>query len=94
MKRVEILVQQQEVRRRPLHSGSVVFSDASGRKLSSTAPNQFLINAQGNVGIDTDRPEEKLTVAGNVKAKAFIGDGSQLTRNSRRRFNGSGKYYG
>ena len=31
------------------------------------------------MGIDTDAPDEKLTVNGNVKATAFIGDGSQLT---------------
>jgi len=39
----------------------------------------FAITSNGNVGISTTAPSEKLEVVGNVKATAFIGDGSQLT---------------
>ena len=46
--------------------GTFVWSDAGEDGIESTGENQFLIQASGNVGIDTDRPEEKLTVAGNV----------------------------
>ncbi len=50
-----------------LHEGVFVWSDSTGRdSFASTAPHQFLIRAAGNVGIDTDRPSEKLSVAGNI----------------------------
>jgi len=60
------------------HSGSFVWSDSEGG-IATTGDNQFLVQAAGNVGIDTNAPSEKLTVAGNVKAAAFIGDGSKLS---------------
>jgi len=67
-----------------VHPGSVVIADSQNQPFKSTANNQFLIRAQGNVGIDTDLPDQKLTVNGNVKAKtvfadSFSGDGSKLT---------------
>jgi trimeric autotransporter adhesin len=62
------------------HDGTFVWSDTSSTdKFTSTGPNQFLIQATGNVGINTDRPGETLDVNGNVKAVKFIGDGSLLT---------------
>ena len=62
------------------HDGAVVWADSSSdKKLKSTGPNQFIIRAEGGVGIGTDAPDEQLTVAGTVKAESFIGDGSQLT---------------
>src|SRR5207237_1032721 len=39
----------------------------------------LVVNGARRVGIGTSSPAEKLEVAGNVKASAFIGDGSQLT---------------
>jgi len=40
---------------------------------------KMFINKNGNIGIDTTIPSEKLEVAGVVKATKFIGDGSGLT---------------
>ena len=51
---------------RALQDGSFVWADATGGNFESTAPHQFLIRASGNVGIDVNRPEEKLTVQGNI----------------------------
>jgi hypothetical protein len=41
--------------------------------------NVLSLAADSNVGIGTTAPTQKLEVSGNVKATAFIGDGSQLT---------------
>ncbi len=48
------------------HAGAFVWSDAGETEFSSTGDNQFLVQAEGNVGIDTDQPAEKLTVEGNI----------------------------
>jgi hypothetical protein len=66
-------------RARAAHDGSFVWADGGAGVFSSTAGNQFLIRAAGNVGIDTNQPDQKLTVNGAVRAKAFLGDGSALT---------------
>jgi len=45
----------------------------------AAANERMRINGFGNIGIAKTNPSEKLDVNGNVKATAFIGDGSQLT---------------
>ncbi|MHC4741539.1 MAG: hypothetical protein ACYS8Z_06500 [Planctomycetota bacterium] len=40
---------------------------------------KMVIKGNGNVGIGTTNPTEKLEVEGTVKAENFIGDGSQMT---------------
>jgi hypothetical protein len=46
---------------------------------TTTKTTRVRIADSGNVGIGTTSPTEKLEVSGNVKAAAFIGDGTQLT---------------
>ena len=46
---------------------------------STATTNILSIIDNGKVGINTDNPSEELDVIGNIKATAFIGDGSQLT---------------
>ncbi len=64
------------------HDGTFVWSDGSSGPFGTTAKNQFLIHAAGNVGIDTDTPTEKLTVQGNVApaADATFDLGSETLR--------------
>jgi len=50
------------------HDGSFVWADGSGQDFSTTANNQFLIRAQGGVGIGTANPQRPLDVAGNIRA--------------------------
>jgi len=47
------------------HQGSFVWSDATG-PFTTTAPNQFLIDADGGVGIGTNAPSHMLTVEGSA----------------------------
>jgi hypothetical protein len=47
------------------HLGSFVWSDSTGG-FASTAPNQFLIDASGGVGIGTNAPSHMLSVQGSA----------------------------
>jgi hypothetical protein len=63
------------------HSGTFVWSDASGSGFASTAANQFLVRAGGGVGIGTASPGAQLevrTTAANANAIRFgyVGSGA------------------
>lgn len=59
-------------RARAIHDGSFVWNDHSvtNDSLVSTADNQFLIRAQGGVGIGLNNPSSPLTVNGAIESKA------------------------
>lgn len=58
------------------HMGSFVWADASSLpfldSVKSTGPNQFIIRAQGGVGIGTNSPTEQLHVIGNILASGCV----------------------
>jgi hypothetical protein len=49
-----------------IHDGSFVWADGTGQDFATTGNNQFLIRAQGGVGIGTNNPQHQLDVVGNV----------------------------
>jgi hypothetical protein len=49
-----------------VHDGSFVWADGSGSDYTTTSDNQFLIRAQGGVGIGTNNPQHQLDVAGGM----------------------------
>jgi hypothetical protein len=51
-----------------VNDGSFVWADGSGQDFATTSNNQFLIRAQGGVGIGTNSPQQQLDVAGNIRA--------------------------
>jgi hypothetical protein len=57
-------------RAKSVHSGSVVWADQTEADFTSTGEDQFIIRAQGGVGIGTDSP------AGQLDVVASPGDGS------------------
>ena len=61
------------------HTGSFVWSDKSGEEFSSSGSNQFLIRANGGVGIGTNAPAEALDVNGNIHASGSISSGGSIT---------------
>jgi hypothetical protein len=61
------------------HSGTFVWGDAQPSDFASTGTDQFLIRAQGGVGIGKNDPTTALDVSGTVTATAFAGDGSAIT---------------
>jgi len=48
-----------------LHTGTFIWSDTTAPNFTSTGPNQFLIHADGGVGIGTNTPTTILTVQQN-----------------------------
>lgn len=60
---------------RAIHEGSFVWNDRSATfgndSLVTTAVNQFLIRAEGGVGIGTNAPNSELSVAGDVDAETY-----------------------
>jgi hypothetical protein len=66
-------------RAQAIHNSAFVWADAQNVPFASTGTNQFLIRAQGGVGINTNTPAgAALNVAGTVRAASFQGDGSGL----------------
>lgn len=61
------------------HLGAFVWADAQPADFASTAANQFLVRAQGGVGINTNNPQSALHVAGTITALGFAGSGAGLT---------------
>jgi hypothetical protein len=62
-----------------LNQGTFVWADSRDAEFPSTGNNQFLIRANGGVGINTNNPQAALHVAGMVKADGFNGSGAALT---------------
>jgi hypothetical protein len=60
-------------------AGTFVWADSQEADFISSANNQFLIRANGGVGIGNTNPGAALDVSGTVRAIAFQGDGSGLT---------------
>jgi hypothetical protein len=54
------------------HEGSFVWSDSSLEHFASTAPNQFLIRANGGVGINTSSPRRTLHVNGDYYGRGHL----------------------
>jgi hypothetical protein len=63
-----------------IHQGAFVWADSQAGDFFSAANDQFLIRAQGGMGIGTNiTTGNALTVAGNVSAASFSGSGAGLT---------------
>lgn len=62
------------------HNGSFVWADETDAPFTTTADDQFLVRANGGVGINTNNLNgSALNVLGNVNATSFSGDGGNLT---------------
>jgi hypothetical protein len=56
-----------------VHDGAFVWADHTAANFSSTASDQFLIRADGGVGINTNAPSQALHVVGNICYTGTIG---------------------
>jgi hypothetical protein len=57
-------------RAKALNSGAFVWADSTAADFSSTADNQLLVRASGNVGINTNSPQTTLDVNGTVRSQS------------------------
>lgn len=60
------------------HTGAFVWGDSTDTDFASTAANQFLIRAQGGVGVNTNNPQATLHVAGDIAAEALRAPGAGI----------------
>ena len=58
------------------HNGTFVWADLTGPYFTSTAVNQFLIRANGGVGIGTASPSNELSVSGDADFSGDVGIGT------------------
>jgi hypothetical protein len=61
------------------HTGSFVWADSTDANFVTSANNQFLVRANGGVGININNPQSALHVNGTVTANAFAGSSATLT---------------
>ncbi len=66
-------------RAKAYHQGAFVWADSQNADFASTLSDQFLIRAQGGVGIGKNNPATALDVNGTVTANGFAGSGAALT---------------
>jgi hypothetical protein len=57
-------------RARANHDGSFVWADSTNADFASTAANQFLVRASGNVGVNVTDPAATVDVGGPVRSRA------------------------
>ncbi len=62
-----------------IHIGAFVWADVQTSDFASTGLNQFLIRAEGGVGINKNNPSVALDVNGTVRATSFQGAGAPLS---------------
>jgi len=72
-----------------LHDGAFVWSDRSGSAFKSTGVGQFLVRANGGVGINTNTPTSSLEVNGGIRARGGSPGGAGANNNGYA-FNGNG----
>ena len=61
-----------------VHSGTFVWADSQIPDFTSTGTNQFLIRANGGVGIGTNNPQSALHVSGTITADALRAPGAGI----------------